>query len=448
MGRRFALLTVFGVLASVLAVSPVEAMPAGAEAQSAAVGDLGGFASGNVEAVAAGSPMMLGARGFQSQPDLPEVAAVDLESVGERSRGVPPALVPTQSVVFDADGSVVPTGGEQSALGAGVRLVRPDGDRESSVVLSTLDAVPAASVSSLGFGFALDIDGAPGAAASGRPPVVPARGRDGVLPDAALGERSGWSLEFDLALFADVLADVGRVQFEVGLGCSDSGCRHTQLLPSTVDFERSVVVVDVPVNVLAAVSRGSRPDNADRDTDADNPGSNPETVESTTTTSTNDTTTSEQTTTTEGNSEGQVSTTSQETTTVVDPDSETTTTTGSGSEPDSADGASSSLVEGTRTGAGGGGAAGSGLVGVGVRPSLRAVVMQGSGSGVYFGASGAASGPQGDYSASQLKGLSSWQVGLHTGSAELSYEVPVPGPVWGGMSRRSGFRIRRGRLTG
>ena len=75
---------------------------------------------------------------------------------------------------------------------------------------------------------------------------------------------------------------------------------------------------------------------------------------------------------------------------------------------------------------GGGGLSGAG--GFWVAPLLPAQQGGPSGSTVYFGATGTTASAQGDYSADSLVSLAAWQVGLQTGSAELSYTVPVPDP--------------------
>ncbi len=277
--------------------------------------------------------------------------------------------------------------------------------------------------------------------------MVPGRG--GAGERGGLGAGSGWELEFDLGLFSGVLSDVGRVQFEVGLGCSPTGCQRTEVLPSSFDFERGVVVVEIPVNVLAGVAHSSVGHGLSGDGVEEDPGSSTTTTEapvsttesdgdgSTDTTGPGQSTTS--TTTATSSTAGGVSTTA----TTVTSTSESTTATSAvvgGGEGSTTSEAAAGFVGGVgRVGAAGGV--------VGVAPSLSWLAMSSHDSSVYFGASGAASGPQGDYSASALGSLSSWQVGLQTGSAELSYDVPLPAPIWGHVPSVS-FSYSSGRVDG
>ncbi len=469
MGRRlFGCLVVVGVVASVLVGVPSGVVAAVPVAFQDGVGE--------------SEPLVVT---VVEPPDVDDgvgpadpVADVDVDDVGSAAAGVGvgvsglvedsvrggrPALVGERSVRFGVDGGVEGDGG------FGVRLVRPERDRGVGVGWSTLDAGRAGFVSTVGFGFELAVDGVPGSVVGGRPVEVPGRGPGGSRGVADLGGSSGWAVEFELGLFEEVLVDVGRVQFEVGLGCSPSGCAHRQVLPSLVDVERGVVVVEVPVRVLAAIARdergNGRPDIGDESVDEStttvtsesesdaSSTTDPATSSSTTATDPATTTSTDTTAPASSSSDTTAPTSSSDTTVATSSSSvdESGTTVGStdATVEDAGDGDAGASSPG-RSGSAAGGGAGRGVGGLGFGVPVRQlglVLAQGSGSGVYFGVSGAASGPQGDYSAAQVGSLASWQVGLVSGSAELSYEVPVPGPVWGHVPSLV-FSYSSGRVDG
>ena len=439
MRRRFsAVLAVFVVVVSVLAGVPAEADTGEHSSRSVQLSGLGGLLSVPVgdDTSAVSKPSVMGSSALAT-------ADVGREPSSVASRGVPPLLVPEQVVSFGADGAVQGDASE-GALG-GVRLKRSGEDVGVGVDLAVLGAENAAEVSSLGFGFELVVDQTPSAAAGGNPPSgTPGRGRSDTAGD--LGARSGWELEFDLGLFAGVLSDVGRVQFEVGLGCSpDGGCQRTEVLPSSFDFERGVVVVDIPVNVLAGVAHSSVGHGHHDSETADE-------ADSTTATSVDESTstTDPATSTTEGDVPEDTATTDASTST-TETTVESSTSTSTSTTAREGETTTTTVEQSTSQTSAGGAVGGEGLGIGGVVPSVAAslgwLVTGSHSSSVYFGASGAAAGPQGDYSASALGSLSSWQVGLQTGSAELSYDVPLPAPIWGHVPDVS-FSYSSGRVDG
>ncbi len=362
--------------------------------------------------------------------NVPEWAKRGLNNLSEEAAVMPSAVAPGRRVRFEpgTSGESAPaTAGlvddateepdEVGALSA-IRLVRPDGDSSIGVTLETIDDGTTRELSNAGLAFRMETDRSVG---RGRPIVPAPRKGDGGRPSVDIGPRSGWELHIKLDLFVETMHDPTSLQFEVSYGCSPSGkCKAAQDLPTRIDEEAGLAVVELPANVMASLARSGNGNRQDARVEPNTP--------STTSTAADDAV-GDVTTTTETSTTGQTSTTT--TTTSPSTTSETTTTetttsttsettsTTNGSNDDAAGSDESALAVDGLLGVSGVPAGSSFSRGVSLRPALE---LETADTGILFVAQ-----EGGDrYSASKFESLATWQVGLQTGHAELSYNMPVP----------------------
>lgn len=268
--------------------------------------------------------------------DFVDVATLE---PGRRSVSRRGALAPGRRVSFDAEGKGRPESTGAEVVADRVQIRRPEIDRGIGVALETLSESDTELVSTVGFGFQLGLAKRPADAGA----------RSWSERGVPAGERTDWQLTLDLGLFEDAIDDVGRLAIQAGIDCrAGRSCDRFEPVPSEVDYENGVLVVDLSPELLARLAPGA------------------------------------------------------------------------------SDGGRPAIVPGV------GGAPGSTSVGSGFVSLVGFALAQGpSGSTVYFGVTGSNSSAQGDYSADGLSSLAAWQVGLQTGSAELSYTIPTPGPPVG-----------------
>ncbi len=162
-------------------------------------------------------------------------------------------VVTSERVEFEASADSEKTSGRAetgSVLEDRVRLTRPEQTR-GEVALQVANKTVTERLSSAGLAFSVETEVL--AAVGDVSRLAPADG------PADLGDASGWELEFDLDLFADVLMDPTSVEFVVNIGCdADGNCEDREFLNTTVDVEAWTATVELPANVVAGFDRSSR----------------------------------------------------------------------------------------------------------------------------------------------------------------------------------------------
>jgi hypothetical protein len=387
-----------------------------------------------VDGVDNGSDM---APGRPESSDVPEWATRGLDQTSDETAEPPAAIAPGRRLRFEADGAETtdtaagvgldPIDDGEAAL-SGMRLVRPESDRAVGLSVATLDNEATAAVSNAGLGMVLELDRPVG---GGRPVAPPGLDRDGGRPDVALGARTGWELHVDLNMFGDVVLDPLEVGFVINFGCNPAGvCRSAQDLPTRIDEEAAVAVVELPANVLASLVRPGAPGrgpSAMAEAESAEGSVDAETTTTTTTGSAKDPTT-----TAEANHGAAPSGGSTTTTAAVDTgsdstavDSTTTTETSAGSSSTSSSSNDGGQDAGDEAALDIHRGAGAGMFSAPFAIP-RPLVMQSSPDNNDSGVIVSAVRKAGSFAASSYSALAEWQVGLQTGHAELTYGIPVP----------------------